>query len=51
MGKQGVFTAHLTRKNNGYYTIRNTNERPTKGPQFTTLSMDSESLINSVVMR
>jgi hypothetical protein len=50
MGKQGVFTAHHTRKNNGYNTIRNSTERPNKGPQFTTLSMDSESFIYSVVM-
>ena len=35
---------------NGYYTVRNSNKRPTKGSQFTTLSMDSESFIYSVVM-
>ena len=35
---------------NGYYTIRNSNKRPTKGSQFTTLGMDSESFIYSVVM-
>jgi hypothetical protein len=45
-----MFTAHHTRKNNGYNTIRNSTERPNKGPQFTTLSMDSESFIYSVVM-
>ena len=50
MVKAGVFTAHHTRKNNGYNTIRNSTERPNKGPQFTTLSMDSESFIYSVVM-
>ena len=38
-------------QNNGYYTFRNTTERPNKSSQFTTLSMDSESLIYSVVMR
>ena len=37
-------------KSNGYYTVRNTNKRPTKGSQFTTLSMGSESLIYWVVM-
>ena len=38
------------KENNGYNTIRNSTERPNKGPQFTTLSMDSESFIYSVVM-
>ena len=50
MVKAGVFTAHHTRKSNGHNTIRNSNKRPDKGSQFTTLSMDSESFIYSVVM-
>ena len=50
MVKNGVFTVIHIHKN-GYYTFRNTIERPNKGSQFTTLSMDSESLIYSVVMR
>ncbi len=49
MAKRGVFTAHPTR-NNGYNPIRNSYKRPDKGSQFTTLSMDSESFIYSVVM-
>ena len=49
MAKKGVLIADLLR-NNGYNTIRNSYKRPNKGSQFTTLSMDSESFIYSVVM-
>ena len=49
MVKKGVFTAHH-RRNDGYNSIRNSNKRPDKGSQFTTLSMDSKSFIYSVVM-
>jgi hypothetical protein len=49
MAKRGVFTAHHSR-NNGHNPIRNSYKRPDKGSQFTTLSMDSESFIYSVVM-
>ena len=49
MVKKGVPTAHHSR-NNGYNPVRNSYTRPDKGSQFTTLSMDSESFIYSVVM-
>ena len=49
MVKNGVFTVTHT-QNNGYNPIRNSYKRPDKGSQFTTLSMDSESFIYSVVM-
>ena len=47
--QKGALIVNLSR-NNGYNTFRNTNKRTNKSSHFTTLSMDSESFIYSVVM-